>query len=68
MLIITLGVKANRMDKVVNAFVAREVIIMYRYNAAQFRAKVRAAQWRAKQEAKRKIRELERKFKQMLKH
>ncbi len=40
---------------------------MYRYNATQFRAKIRAAQWRAEQEAKRKIREFERKFKQALK-
>ncbi len=41
---------------------------MHRYNAAQFRAKLRAAQWRAKQEANRRMRELERKLKQALRH
>lgn len=56
------------MDKAVNTFTAKEVIIIHRYNAAQFRAKIRAAQWRAEQEAKRRIRELERKLKQALEH
>lgn len=49
-LIITLGIKANRMDKAVNTFTVKEVIIMHRYNAAQ---------WRVEQEAKHRMRELE---------
>ncbi len=40
---------------------------MHRYNAAQFRAKLRAIQWRAKQETNRRMRELERKLRQALK-
>lgn len=41
---------------------------MHRYNTSQIRAKFRAAQWRTKQETNRRVRELERKLKQALKH
>jgi len=66
LLITTPSAKANRIGKAVNTFAAEEVIVMYQYNIAQIRAKIRAAQWRAEQEAKRRLRELERKLKQAL--
>jgi len=51
-----------------NKYFYKEVTMMHRYNTSQLRAKLRVAQWRAKQEANRRMRELERKLKQALKH
>lgn len=45
---------------------AEGVVAMYQHNVVQIRAKIRAAQRRTEQEAKRRMRELEQKLKQAL--